>query len=396
MGRVISLKHSRDGKIRSVILKLPSGRVTSRPLQLLVPFEVPEKRRTSVMGMMKTWMTAMLLMTLLVPANGVRTFDEAASDWQNKKTTTSTTVFTTSSTSTAKPTIATTSRSTRVTTQTTETTKKTIPTFPVNPRETTKATTVAQAQEELRKERGGAKEFPQITKTTISTTRTSTQSITSKDDHKHRYPEDHVLDFEEMENLSSEEKLVETKEKFHVDEIHQAAKGKEHTKSDILCSQGGACHNNGLCKDGRCAAVTKNTIVPELSYASQYPGATYCTTSCGGWGRSCWSLGEGCLFHRTYAQVTNSTVFEIFDCQMWKGKTAIKYSRRNPKNLEKIKMVMLNVGETLMETNALGDMSVTLLDAKVQSGNSYQHEKFLKSGESLAIAEKDAPEPALT
>ncbi len=48
------------------------------------------------------------------------------------------------------------------------------------------------------------------------------------------------------------------------------------------------------------------------------PGFTFCVESCGCAACGCFFCTSGCLFYRTYAVPTSDTVYEVFNCPVWK------------------------------------------------------------------------------
>ncbi|KHJ76983.1 hypothetical protein OESDEN_23397, partial [Oesophagostomum dentatum] len=66
------------------------------------------------------------------------------------------------------------------------------------------------------------------------------------------------------------------------------------------------CPDMGTCTGAKCAKITPNTLVKELSVANNYTGITYCSESCGGLGCTCGFPSSGCLFYRIYHVPTDS------------------------------------------------------------------------------------------
>ena len=78
------------------------------------------------------------------------------------------------------------------------------------------------------------------------------------------------------------------------------------------------CARAGSCIGDKCAAVATDTKLEEFAgEANNNLGLSYCEESCGCAGCGCFFCSSACMFYRTYAVPSSSTVYEVFSCPTW-------------------------------------------------------------------------------
>ncbi|CAO4384495.1 unnamed protein product [Caenorhabditis nigoni] len=143
------------------------------------------------------------------------------------------------------------------------------------------------------------------------------------------------------------------------------------------------CPRMGSCKDEKCNAINRTSIIPELQPANNYVGVTGCSESCGGPGCGCFYLSSGCIFYRIYAEPKSNQKFEIFRCAEFTPsvKLKVKSTRLNSyENKERSKQLLLTTGQTM----TLEDIQITA-DSIETPISTVINEWFIKSDHQVAL-----------
>ncbi|VDN21181.1 unnamed protein product, partial [Cylicostephanus goldi] len=144
------------------------------------------------------------------------------------------------------------------------------------------------------------------------------------------------------------------------------------------------CPHMGSCTGKKCAAITPESKIEELSLANNYSGITYCTESCGGLGCSCGYPSSGCLFYRTYHVPVDNLIYEVFECPSWQEKANIIYEEfQNSKTarykVELAPQVMKPLGNTKIKITSMDWNPITLLSKRFitnEKNTAYLEEKI--------------------
>ncbi|PIC12909.1 hypothetical protein B9Z55_028144 [Caenorhabditis nigoni] len=153
--------------------------------------------------------------------------------------------------------------------------------------------------------------------------------------------------------------------------------------AEIKVSSTKRCPRMGSCKDEKCNAINRTSMITELHPANNCVGVTGCSESCGGPGCGCFYLSSGCIFYRIYSEPKSNQKFEIFRCAEFTPsvKLKIKSTRLNSyENKERSKQLLLTTGQTM----TLEDIQVTA-DSIETPISTVINEWFIKSDHQVAL-----------
>ena len=114
-----------------------------------------------------------------------------------------------------------------------------------------------------------------------------------------------------------------------VNQVYAECKKKSefYTRSyDMKVESRKRCSHSGSCSDKKCAGITKDSKLDELTEGNDHPGFTHCQESCGCASCGCFYCTAACLFYRIYAVPRTSTVYEVYSCSAWELKVSVAVS----------------------------------------------------------------------
>ncbi|VDO05251.1 unnamed protein product [Haemonchus placei] len=145
------------------------------------------------------------------------------------------------------------------------------------------------------------------------------------------------------------------------------------------------CPHMGSCIGSKCTAISPDTLVKELDVANNFPGITYCTESCGGWGCSCGFPSSGCLFYRIYHTPKDKEIYEVFHCPTWHETVKLKIEQTHTHDAHRVftgeikPYTIRTLANTKIEVTSFSSSSIAI-----------QYKRFLTNNKTTAYLDDDA------
>ncbi|TMS33196.1 hypothetical protein L596_000963 [Steinernema carpocapsae] len=141
----------------------------------------------------------------------------------------------------------------------------------------------------------------------------------------------------------------------------------------------------GSCQHHKCGAVKPWSKLDELPEANKHLGTTRCVPSCGSVACNCFFVTTGCLFYRIYEEPRDEKIYTIFNCPTWKHEIEVELTRTTTKTPETLKSTIL------LEPNkpfVIANITIVLSNLAVPYIQPLLNH-FIQDGETTAMLEKE-------